>query len=138
MLTCICHCHCCDCLLAEINACIANPCQSNGTGGAATCSDLPYPAPDSAAGRTCGCSKATSTYTDDVTGCVDIDACASFPCNQTGAGGAASCADVAEGLGGAAGRTCTCANGFAYNDPTGCPIVGKLTLFKTSMGHFLS
>jgi hypothetical protein len=81
------------CPPAEVNACLSSPC-TNGTGGIATCSDLPNPAPDSAAGRVCGCAKAESMYADDVSGCVDLNACTWWPCSQAGISGPATCADV--------------------------------------------
>jgi hypothetical protein len=115
------------CCPTEVDACAANPCQNGGTGGAANCTDSPYPAPDSAAGRTCSCAKPNSVYTGDATGCVDVNACTSFPCNQGGAGGAASCTDIDAAANNAAGRTCACANGGVYDDATGCAVVGERT-----------
>jgi hypothetical protein len=123
------------CATTEVDACTSYPCLSTGTGGPAICTDLPYPAPNSAAGRTCSCAKPNSVYTNETTGCVDVNACASFPCSQGGAGGAATCADVAEGPNSAAGRACTCTNGGLYADATGCPVVGKLQTALLSESH---
>lgn len=113
------------CLPAEVDACVAYPCQAAGTGGASLCSDLPHPAPNSTAGRSCACQTATSTYNDENTGCVDVDACVSWPCVQSGPGGAATCADIDAAANSTAGRSCTCANGGLYAEATGCPIVGE-------------
>lgn len=82
---------------AEVDACTANPCQQSGAGGSATCVDTPYPAPDSATGRTCACTTATSTYQDDVAGCVDVDACVTWPC-ALGVSGTATCTDLTGGV----------------------------------------
>jgi hypothetical protein len=113
------------CLHAEVDACASYPCQAAGTGGASVCTDLPNPAPNSAAGRFCSCAKATSIYENDVTGCVDVDACVSWPCVQSGPGGAATCADTDAAANSTAGRSCTCANGGLYAEATGCPTVGE-------------
>jgi hypothetical protein len=73
----------------------------------------------------CSCVKTTSYFKDEATGCLDVDACAAWPCKQDGAGGAATCGDINEGANSTAGRTCTCANGGVYAEATGCPTVGK-------------
>ena len=119
---------------AEVDACLTNPCTS-GTAGPSVCTDLPYPAPNSAAGRTCSCAKTTSYFKDEATGCVDVDACVAWPCKQDGAGGAATCADIALAANSTAGRTCTCANGGMYADATGCPIVGKSAVLINIVGR---
>eukprot|EP00050_Salpingoeca_kvevrii_P018124 m.71013 g.71013 ORF g.71013 m.71013 type:complete len:1871 (-) comp7913_c1_seq2:312-5924(-) len=58
-----------------INACVNNPCDEN-----AICTDLPAPALDNAAGRTCACIDGYSG-TGEPDGCTDIDACSINPCN---------------------------------------------------------
>jgi hypothetical protein len=110
----------------DVNACTYFPCTQTGAGGAAACGDKTGAA-NSTTGRTCTCSLSTSAYKDDISGCVDINACDYFPCKQTGLGGGAVCGDVAGGVNDTAGRACTCANGGVYSDATGCAIVGEQT-----------
>ena len=117
---------------------MAYPCKA-GTGGAATCQDLPYPAPNSTAGRTCSCTLSSSTYKDDTLGCVDINACTYFPCTQNGAGGAATCGDKAGAASSTAGRTCTCSlSSSTYKDDiSGCVDIDACTYFpctQTGLG----
>lgn len=97
------------CCVGAIDACLANPCSTNGTGGNATCHDLPYPAPNSAAGRSCSCNVSTSSYINDTVGCVDTDACVAWPCNKLGS--AVDCGDVSQAANDTTGRTCTCVDG---------------------------
>jgi hypothetical protein len=114
-------------LRAEVNACVYFPCKT-GTAGPSVCTDLPNPAPNNAAGRKCSCSKTSSYFKDEATGCVDINACVAWPCKSNGAGGAATCRDINAAANSTAGRTCTCSNRLLYAEATGCPAVGKQAL----------
>jgi len=107
----------------DINACTYWPCNSAGAGGAANCKDLTGAA-NSTAGRTCNCSTG-SFYKDDISGCVDINACTYWLCNSAGAGGAANCKDLTGAANNTAGRACTCTNGGLYSDASGCAVVGE-------------
>jgi hypothetical protein len=57
---------------ADVDACIHYPC-TNGT-GAATCHDLPPPALDTAAGRSCSCNYGFN-YLNDTVGCISVGEC---------------------------------------------------------------
>jgi hypothetical protein len=57
----------CVLIAADANACVSHPCTNGG--GVAACRDLPPPALDAAAGRTCTCNAGYS-YKDDTRGCV--------------------------------------------------------------------
>jgi hypothetical protein len=118
---------------AEVNACAYYPCKS-GVAGPSVCTDLPNPAPKSTAGRVCSCAKTTSYFKDEASGCVDINACAAWPCKQDGAGGSATCRDMASAANSTAGRTCTCTNGRLYAEATGCPGVGKSAVLVNIAG----
>lgn len=112
----------------DVNACISYLCKTNGAGGTTKCTDVPNPAPNCTLGRTCMCTTNTSYYANETAGCADIDACESCSCNQTGLGGNATCKDIVGAANSIVGRTCTCANGAAYTDATGCPVLGECIL----------
>lgn len=110
---------------ATQTACTAAPC-GQGTGGVSTCLNLLGSTPSSgSAGRVCGCKLPTSIYVDDTVGCVDIDACAAWPCTQGGLGIPATCHDKGKAANTTAGRTCICNNLGAYSDLTGCATASK-------------
>ncbi len=100
-----------DCIFtnADIDACVNNMCDAD-----ATCADMPPPAPDTPAGRTCTCN--TGFVGNGEPGmCADVDACIANACDAN-----ATCADLAAPAPNTpAGRTCTCDAGFVGNGEPG-------------------
>jgi hypothetical protein len=88
----------------DVDACGLAPCSKN----AASCTDLPAPAPHSELGRTCGA--CMQGYAGNGSVCEDTDACAAFPCSAH----AASCTDhAAPAPNSTLGRTCgNCVAGY--------------------------
>eukprot|EP00775_Hariotina_reticulata_P013895 gene13895-14014_t len=107
----------------DSNACTAFPCTSSRP-GSTVCTDLPQPAPNSAAGRTCNCTAPGYRYQNDVQGCVGnlFDACATSPCLNLNILSPSVCTDLpGNAPATVAGRICNCsAPGYAYVENRGC------------------
>ena len=114
----------------DVDACEVTPCSPH-----ASCQDLRPPLGPESKGRvctcltpylgdgeTCACPSGTEAGAE---GCVDTDACSTWPCSVH-----ATCADLPLAVAGPAGRTCTCdaAAGFiGTGEPGGCECGPGLT-----------
>eukprot|EP00041_Stephanoeca_diplocostata_P032309 m.1032747 g.1032747 ORF g.1032747 m.1032747 type:complete len:996 (-) comp24126_c0_seq1:193-3180(-) len=93
-----------DPAVCETNACVDFPC----TGGNETCVNNPEDGTNSAAGRTCDCSRGYARV-GGTGACTDADACTATPACPANT----TCADLAPpALGDITGRVCSCLPGY--------------------------